>query len=196
MPRSEPISERNLDGYGAPQIEWTRVRDVLDAEMTQAPDSGGPGRHTPWLTTINPDGRFHVMPLGVISSDGTWYFNSGPGTRKSRNITRDPRCVVSHCHTPLRSRGRRQRRAGHRGRRTATRSNGVRRTGLAGHRGGCRTDRRFQRPGRWAAAVARVQARPVEGVRARHCGALRCRPIRHRAVPQPHVSAKEKGYPR
>lgn len=95
MPGDEPTSQRNLDGYGAPQIEWARVRAVLDGEITQAPGTGGPGRHTAWLTTNNPDGTPHVMPLGLISVDGTWYFNSGPGTRKSRNITRDPRCVIS-----------------------------------------------------------------------------------------------------
>jgi hypothetical protein len=37
MPGHEPTSERNLDGYGPPQIEWARVREVLDGEITQAP---------------------------------------------------------------------------------------------------------------------------------------------------------------
>jgi nitroimidazol reductase NimA-like FMN-containing flavoprotein (pyridoxamine 5'-phosphate oxidase superfamily) len=101
MPRNEPTSERNLDGYGAPPIEWARVRDVLDGEITQAPETGGPGRHTSWLATINPDGSPHVMPLGVVRVDGTWYFSSGPGTRKSANITRDPRCVVSVATHPF-----------------------------------------------------------------------------------------------
>jgi Pyridoxamine 5'-phosphate oxidase len=101
MPGNEPTSERNLGGYGAPPIEWARVRDVLDSQVTQAPESGGPGRHTSWLTTINPDGTPHVMPLGVISLDGTWYFTSGPGTRKSRNIARDRRCVISVATHPF-----------------------------------------------------------------------------------------------
>lgn len=101
MPGEKPTSERNLDGYGAPQIDWARVRDVLDGDVTQAPGTGGPGRHTHWLTTINPDGSPHVMPLGVIRVEGTWYFNSGPGTRKSRNLTRDPRCVISVATHPF-----------------------------------------------------------------------------------------------
>jgi hypothetical protein len=54
MPGNEPTSESNLDGYGAPRIEWMRVRAVLDGEITQAPGTGGPGRHTAWLTTSNP----------------------------------------------------------------------------------------------------------------------------------------------
>lgn len=101
MPANEPTSSRNLDGYGAPPIEWSRVRDVLDGNSTRAPDTGGPDRHTSWLTTINPDGSPHVMPLGAIHVEGTAYFTSGPGTRKSRNIERDPRCVLSVATHPF-----------------------------------------------------------------------------------------------
>jgi hypothetical protein len=95
------ITERNLDGYGAPMIKWVRVKAVLDAQLTQAPGSGGPQRHTTWLTTINPDGSPHVMPMGVVQHGGSWYFNSGPATRKSRNLSRDPRCVVSVATDPF-----------------------------------------------------------------------------------------------
>jgi len=101
MAGNEPMATRNLDGYGAPVIEWARVRDVLHGELTQAPETGGPGRHTTWLTTINPDGSPHVMPVGVISVGGAWHFNSGPGTRKSRNLARDPRCTVSIATHPF-----------------------------------------------------------------------------------------------
>jgi hypothetical protein len=95
MSHGERISRRNLDGYGAPVIEWERVRAVLDHQLTQGPGTGGPGRHTMWLATSNPDGSQHVMPLGVTRVEGTWYFTSGPSTRKARNISRDPRCVIS-----------------------------------------------------------------------------------------------------
>ncbi|HEX2283822.1 MAG TPA: pyridoxamine 5'-phosphate oxidase family protein [Mycobacterium sp.] len=92
---------RNLDGYGTPPIEWERVRDMLATDLTQPPGTGGPDRHTPWLTTINPDGAPHVTPVGIVQVDGVWYFNSGPGTRKSRNIAADPRCVVSVATHPF-----------------------------------------------------------------------------------------------
>jgi hypothetical protein len=95
------ITERNLDGYGAPTIEWARVKAVLDGQLTQAPETGGPQRHTTWLTTINPDGTPHVMPVGVVQHGGSWYFTSGPGTRKSRNLARDARCVVSVATDPF-----------------------------------------------------------------------------------------------
>jgi hypothetical protein len=88
------MKQRNLDGYGAPPIPWEKVRDVLASDITQAPDTGGPNRHTIWLTTINPDGSPHLTPVGVMQLDGVWYFTSGAGTRKSRNIAADPRCAV------------------------------------------------------------------------------------------------------
>jgi len=95
------ITQRNLDGYGAPEIQWDRVKAVLDSELTQAPETGGPQRHTVWLSTINPDGSPHVMPLGMLPWDGSWYFTSGPGTRKTRNLGRDPRCVLSVATDPF-----------------------------------------------------------------------------------------------
>jgi len=95
------VTQRNLDGYGAPPIPWEKVRDILASDITQAPDTGGPNRHTTWLTTINPNGMPHVTPVGYMQVDGVWYFTSGPGTRKSRNIAADPRCVVSVATHPF-----------------------------------------------------------------------------------------------
>ncbi|MDT5348580.1 MAG: hypothetical protein QOH91_1867 [Mycobacterium sp.] len=95
------ITYSNLDGYGAPPIEWTRVQAVLDSQVTQAPGTGGPQRHTMWLATINPEGTPHVTALGVVSVGGSWYFTSGPATRKSHNLARDPRCVISVATEPF-----------------------------------------------------------------------------------------------
>ena len=33
--------------------------------VTQAPDTGGPNRHTCWLATINADGSPHVTGIGA-----------------------------------------------------------------------------------------------------------------------------------
>jgi hypothetical protein len=98
---NRPRTQRNLDGYGAPLIEWSRVRDRLNEGFTQAPGTGGPDRHTAWLATIDPDGRPHVMPFGVLWIDGAFLFSSGPGTRKSQNLARDPRCTITFATHPF-----------------------------------------------------------------------------------------------
>jgi nitroimidazol reductase NimA-like FMN-containing flavoprotein (pyridoxamine 5'-phosphate oxidase superfamily) len=101
MRTKDPTSERNLDGYDAPLIPWAKVRERLDQGVTQPPGTGGPDRHTYWLATTNPDGSPHVMPLGVLWIDGSFYFNAGPGTRKARNIANNPRCVVTVATHPF-----------------------------------------------------------------------------------------------
>lgn len=91
----QPVTEKNLNGYGAPPISWNRVRERLEQGLTQSPGSGGPARHTCWLATVRPDGRPHVMPLGVLWVEDAFYFNAGPTTRKAMNLARDPRCVIT-----------------------------------------------------------------------------------------------------
>jgi hypothetical protein len=100
-PASASITQHNLDGYGTAPIDWQRVHDTMASDLPQAPGTGGPNRHTTSLTTMNPDGTPHVTPLGVVQLDGVWCFNSGPGTRKSRNLAADPRCVVSVATHPF-----------------------------------------------------------------------------------------------
>lgn len=95
MAAKEPMAERNLDGYGAPPIPWTRVRERLEEGLSQGPGSGGPARHTCWLATVRPDGRPHVMPLGVLWVDGALYFNAGATTRKAKNLAHNPNCTIT-----------------------------------------------------------------------------------------------------
>ena len=101
MASQQPTAERNLDGYGAPAIAWKRVRDQLNKGFTQGPGTGGPNRHTVWLSTVNPDGSPHVMPLGALWIDGALYFTSGPGTRKSQNLARNPHCALTVATEPF-----------------------------------------------------------------------------------------------
>jgi len=86
----------NLDtSYGAPPIEWPRVESRLAGGMTQAPGTGGPGRHTCWLATINADGSPHVTGVGGLWLGGAFWFQTGQTTRKGRNLARDARCSLS-----------------------------------------------------------------------------------------------------
>jgi hypothetical protein len=54
------------------------------------PETGGPDRHTTWLTTINTDGSPHVTGVGALWVEGTFWFVTGESTRKGRNLSRDP----------------------------------------------------------------------------------------------------------
>ena len=76
-------------------LDWSDVEAVLASGFTQAPDTGGPSRHTCWLATVNPDGSPHVTGVGSLWLDGTFWFVSGDTTRKGKNLARDPRCSIS-----------------------------------------------------------------------------------------------------
>src|SRR4249919_2451456 len=98
---NRPKTQTNLDGYGTQTIDWERVQRQLGTNVPQGPGAGGPNRHTAWLTTVDPAGAPHVRPLGVVQRDGVWYFSSSDETRKSRNLAKDPRCVVSLATDPF-----------------------------------------------------------------------------------------------
>jgi hypothetical protein len=90
------MDAKNLaDLYESPLIDWDLVVTHLDEGITQAPDTGGPNRHTCWLATINEDGSPHVTGIGAMWVDGAFWFETGEQTRKGRNIARDPRCTLS-----------------------------------------------------------------------------------------------------
>jgi len=82
------------DLYESPLIEWSRIEARLDEGVTQAPDTGGPNRHTCWLATIDRDGSPHLTGIGALWVDGTFCFETGQTTRKGRNLARDPRCTL------------------------------------------------------------------------------------------------------
>ena len=90
------VETKNLaDLYHLPPVDWDAVTAPLDAGVTQGPETGGPNRHTTWLTTINADGSPHVTAVGALWVDGTFWFVTGEGSRKGRNIARDPRCTMA-----------------------------------------------------------------------------------------------------
>jgi len=49
---------------------------------------------TTWLATVTR--RYpHVTAVGALWLDGTFWFQTGAGTRKGRNVARDPRCSIA-----------------------------------------------------------------------------------------------------
>jgi hypothetical protein len=87
---------RNLaELYDLDVLDWTAVTDRLDAGFPQAPGTGGPDRHSSWLTTLDADGAPHTTGIGSAWLDGTFWFETGKDTRKGRNLARDPRCTLA-----------------------------------------------------------------------------------------------------
>ena len=74
---------------GLPPVNWADVLEKLDAGSSPAPDAHN--ARTTWLSTVNEDGSPHVTAVGALWLDGSFWFQSGSGTRKSRNVARDSR---------------------------------------------------------------------------------------------------------
>ena len=51
--------------------------------------------HTYFVATTRPDGRPHMMPVWGIWLEGVFYFSSGRTSRKVRNLSVNPSCVIS-----------------------------------------------------------------------------------------------------
>jgi hypothetical protein len=85
---TEPISTRNLDGYGNAELAWSRPRDILATDTPTAD-------LTFFVATVRPDGRPHTAGVGAVWVDDALYFVGGPGTRRSRNLEANPACSVA-----------------------------------------------------------------------------------------------------
>jgi nitroimidazol reductase NimA-like FMN-containing flavoprotein (pyridoxamine 5'-phosphate oxidase superfamily) len=44
-----------------------------------------------WISTVRPDGRPDVTPLIAVWHDDAIWFTTGPGERKARNLSDNPR---------------------------------------------------------------------------------------------------------
>ena len=87
-----PTETKNLDLYGYPPLAWERVTDALGT--TGERDYADPASRF-WIATTRPDGRPHVMAVGIVWDGDRFYLCTGAGTQKGRNLAHDPRCMVS-----------------------------------------------------------------------------------------------------
>ena len=78
---------------GLPTVEWDGIAKKLEAGSAPAADAHN-SRST-WLTTLNEDGSPHVTAVGALWIDGSFWFQTGAGTKKHHNVDRDPRCTVA-----------------------------------------------------------------------------------------------------
>jgi hypothetical protein len=85
------VEQKNLDIYGDKVLPWSRARKQLVAASSGKPKSQQ-GSH--WLATSGARGA-HVSGIGALWVDDRFYIVSGPRTRKSRDLAKDPRCAVS-----------------------------------------------------------------------------------------------------
>jgi hypothetical protein len=47
-----------------------------------------------WLATSRPEGRPHAMPVWAVWVDHKLWFSTGRRSRKARNLTGNPECVI------------------------------------------------------------------------------------------------------
>ena len=78
---------------GLPPGDWAAVVDKLESGSAPAPDAMN--SRTTWLCTVNEDGSPHVTAVGAVWLDGAFWFQTGAGTRKGRNVARDQRCSIA-----------------------------------------------------------------------------------------------------
>jgi hypothetical protein len=92
--KERPVDIINLGAAdGLPPVDWTEVVEKLNAGSAPSPDAHN--ARTTWLVTVNEDGSPHVTAVGALWVDGAFWFQTGAGTRKSRNVARDPRCSLA-----------------------------------------------------------------------------------------------------
>src|SRR3981081_2663920 len=85
-----PVEIINLgETDGLPPVDWAAVVDKLESGSAPAPDAMN--SRTTWLCTVNQDGSPHVTAVGAVWLDGTFWFQTGAGTRKGRNVARNQR---------------------------------------------------------------------------------------------------------
>jgi PPOX class probable F420-dependent enzyme len=88
---SEAAASRpHMPGYGTlPAGEGRGLLPWAWAEERLA------GSHDYWLATVTPDGAPHLMPIWAVWHAGRLWFSSSNGSRKARNVSREPRCSLS-----------------------------------------------------------------------------------------------------
>jgi hypothetical protein len=75
------------ESYGVPAhheglVAWPQVEAKLVAAMNY------------WLSTVQPDGRPHAMPVWSVWHDGALHFGGGRSTRKLKNLADNPNVVM------------------------------------------------------------------------------------------------------
>ena len=87
-----PVAEQPLVGQDTTATAWTAARERLENPEKD---------RTYWLATVGADGRPHVVPLLGLWLDDAFYFLTGETTRRAKNLSHAPRCVMATSSTTL-----------------------------------------------------------------------------------------------
>jgi nitroimidazol reductase NimA-like FMN-containing flavoprotein (pyridoxamine 5'-phosphate oxidase superfamily) len=88
MSKTKPKSDRpHMPGYGISGVKkgmltWSWAEKRLSDSRNY------------YIATVRPDGRPHVMPVWGVWLDNQLFFSTGVDSRKHRNLTMNPRCVI------------------------------------------------------------------------------------------------------
>jgi Pyridoxamine 5'-phosphate oxidase len=86
--RPRPKTSRPyMPGYGLPKgrkglLPWKWANERLNKS------------HNYWIASTRPDGAPHVMVVWGLWLDGALLFSTGRESRKARNLTENPKCVI------------------------------------------------------------------------------------------------------
>jgi nitroimidazol reductase NimA-like FMN-containing flavoprotein (pyridoxamine 5'-phosphate oxidase superfamily) len=91
MPGPTPVAELLFGPEDAVPIStdeatvkpWSQARACLESTPKA------------WLSTMRPDGRPHAMPVLLVWVDDAPCFTTRPGSRKGKNLARNPQCVIT-----------------------------------------------------------------------------------------------------
>jgi hypothetical protein len=81
-------SRIHTPGYGFPKsrkglLPWSWAEQRLKKS------------HNYWITTVKPDGSPHTMVVWGLWQDGAFLFSTGSKSRKTRNLEKNPKCIVA-----------------------------------------------------------------------------------------------------
>lgn len=82
---TQPIAQLDprFSSPDAESVPWAAVVQVLEESEIF------------WLSTVRADGRPHVVPLPAIWLGGALHFCTGTDEQKTRNLERNPKCVLT-----------------------------------------------------------------------------------------------------
>jgi hypothetical protein len=85
MAVKEPVAELMVESEGAAVTPWATVHALIADPGPTA---------TPILSSVRPDGRPHAVPAWPTWNNGSFFFSTGPGTQKRKNLAQNPNCVI------------------------------------------------------------------------------------------------------